>query len=63
MATDTPPEDPVPQDPNPSGPVAWRIRRYASGWPVRIWRAITMRRWARRLAIVLLILVLMLDGN
>ena len=59
MATDTPPEDPVPQDPNPSGPVAWRIRRYASGWPVRIWRAITMRRWARRLAIVLLILVLM----
>ena len=59
MATDTPPEDPVPQDPNPSGPVAWRIRRYASGWPVRIWRAITMRRWARRLAIVLLSLVLM----
>jgi penicillin-binding protein 1A len=59
MANDTPPEDPAPQDANSSGPVAWRIRRYAAGWPVRVWRAITTRRWARRLAIFVAILALM----
>jgi penicillin-binding protein 1A len=59
MAIDTPPQDPVPQDPDATRPVAWRIRRYASGWPVRGWRAITSRRWARRLAILVLIVAVM----
>jgi len=59
MANDTPPDDLPPQDPTEPGPVSWRIRRYAGGWPARWWRAFGARRWARRLGIAVLMLALL----
>jgi penicillin-binding protein 1A len=56
MASDTPPDDTPPQDP---GPVSYRIRRNPAGRLARVWRAITSRRWVRRIVIAVLVLALL----
>jgi len=58
MANDTPPDSREPPEPTEPGRVSFRLRRDAGRWPVRIWRAIMARRWARWLAIVVLVLAL-----
>jgi len=59
MASEFPPDSPEPVDPDQGGRAAWRIRRYAAGWPLRLWRAITRRGWPRRLTIAVLVLGLL----
>ena len=61
MANDTPPDDTSPQDTPSSGaePVTYRIRRYGSGWPARVWHALTAKGWPRRLGIVALVIALL----
>ncbi len=57
MTSDTPPDD---LPPDPSGPARFRLKRGANGgWrsaPMRLWRAVAARRWARWLVTAVLVL-------
>ena len=58
MANQTPPDD-TPQDAPEPVRVSFRLRRFRSRWPLRVWRAVMARRWSRWLAIAVLVMALL----
>jgi penicillin-binding protein 1A len=59
MANQTPPDETPPGADSPGEPVSFRLRRYGSGGPGRVWRALTRRGWTRRLAIAVLLIAVL----
>ena len=58
MANQTPPDD-TPQDAPEPVRVSFRLRRFRSRWPLRVWRAVMARRWSRWLAIAVVVMALL----